>query len=84
MEDAKKPGHALGGNNLKRPGSTTSVGSLPDVSHRAQVASKQLLARQAPTPEQIEELFVRGYDGPVISRLHAIELIDYIARRGAV
>ena len=80
-----KPGRALGGPNLERPGSHFLRGSIASVRtpDKTPLTLKRDLARLAPEPAQIAALQAAGWHGPIISRLHAIELIAFLCQRGA-
>jgi hypothetical protein len=46
------------------------------------VARRKQQANQSPTLEQIRTLQRIGYHGVVVSRLHADQLVEYLAGRG--
>ena len=51
-------------------------------SHDELIAYKVLLARRAPSPELLIALRDAKYRGPVVSQLHALELIDSLLGGG--
>ena len=81
----EKPTGRAGEGNPASAGSKFLQASIAPVStpDKTPLTLKRDLARLAPEPAQIAALQAAGWHGPIISRLHAIELIAFLRQRGA-
>ena len=83
--DKGKPTGRAGEGNPAPAGSQILKASIASVRtpDKIPLTIKRDLARLAPEPAQIAALQAAGWHGPIISRLHAIELIAFLRQRGA-